>query len=368
MSADLPALRLDPLRATVKRELGTALVRAALGAAWTARNPRESFAAAPDSAPVDRLYYRAADGWESPVWRLPRSLEGRGEPVLLMSSLGFGRLAFDFSEETSLARRLQAEGFDVYLGGYRGCPGSAPAEGARGFDFDDIVAFDIPAMLDKVREASGTNRVLWVGHAFGGQLLYGHLARGGGGLAAAISLCAAVRFEAPRTEARLASLAAQLIPEGLNLPVRALHTLLSPASRPGEGGLAGNGVDGPVLRGLMVHGSENVNAGLLRQVGTWLKAGVLCDRDDQIDYLAALRGQQLPLLVVAGEGDSLCHPHQAQPVVEAWSPGQAHWWKLGPEWGHLDPLVGRDAGERVHEELVRFLDRHRQECWRPGWP
>lgn len=343
-------------------------MRTALGAVWTARNPREPFTRSPAPSRVDRLYYRAADGWESPVWRLPRSREGRGEPVLLLSGLGLGRLALDFDAETSLARSLQAAGYDVYLGGHRGGEGTVAPPGAGACDFDDIVTYDLPALIEKVCAASGTGRLLAVGHAFGGQLLYGHLALGGGGLAAAVTLSAAVHFDRPRTEVRLATLAAQLLPAGAALPLRAMHAVLAPSSRPGPASLVGEAVDGPVLRSLLLNGSEDVGVGLVRQVGTWLRAGVLCDRHDRIDYLAALRGHRLPLLVVAAEGDGLCRPHQARPAVEAWAPGAAHWWLLDGRWGHLDPLLGRDAGEHVHTELLRWLEPHREACWRADWP
>lgn len=357
------------LEPTVSRELGATLVRAALGAAWTARNPREPFAERPRTARTERLYYRAEDAWESPIWRLPPTRDGRGEPVVLVAGLGIGHESFDFSPECSLARRLQEAGFDVYMAGLRGGRGSVPPPHGRAFDFDDLVSFDIPAILERIRGVSGCPRVLWVGHGLGGQLAYAHLARGGRpDLAGLVTMGAAVRFTRPRTQARLAAAAARLLPPELGLPVRALQQLLAAGSRPGvEGGVAGDGTDGPVLRGLMLHGGEDVGVGLARQLGRWIEAGVLCDRNDDIDYLAALGGCSLPLLAIASEGDEVCPPAHAKPVVERWCPERARWWLLGHEWGHIDPLVGRDARDHVHCEVVRWFEPLRAACWERAW-
>ena len=59
----------------------------------------------------------------------------------------------------------------------------------------------------------------------------------------------------------------------------------------------------------------------------------------------------------------MCPPAAAEPVVEAAAPGSATWTVLGSRWGHLDPLLGRDAPGQVHAPLVRWMDERRTRCW-----
>ena len=61
--------------------------------------------------------------------------------------------------------------------------------------FDDIVALDLPAVVDAVLGRSGAARVHLVGHGFGGQLALGWMAREGDAQVASLTtLSAPVRF------------------------------------------------------------------------------------------------------------------------------------------------------------------------------
>lgn len=325
----LPVRPAEPPRAELRRDLGAALVRTALAAAWTARHPREPYAHEPRPSEADRYYYRAEDGWESPLWRLPPRPGASGEPVLLAHGLGVGARSFDYNPETSLAVRLQQQGYDVYLLEHRGDRHSVAPAGSSSFDFDDIAAQDVPAALATVRRVSGFPRALWVGHALGGLLMYAHLARGGAAeLAAGVALCAPVRFDTPRSRARLAGLAAHLLPAGWSVPLRAVQRALSAIADPAMLASVGQDLDGPTVRGQMLHSAEDVATGLVRQLATWVGGGAFCDRDDRLDYIAALRGLDFPMLCVAAEGDRICPPEAARPAAEA----------LGPhgQWRALD--------------------------------
>ncbi len=362
--ATLPALRPDAPDRAPPRALGPAARRVIQAAAWAARHPREPFAVdAPPAA--DRVYYRADDGWESPLYHVAAPHGADGAPVVLAHGLMTGPEGFALTTTDSLVHRLHARGHDVYLLAHRGDRGSVAPPGAAAFDFDDIVARDVPAALRLVRARSGAGRVLWVGHALGGQLLVAHLARGGrDDIAAAALLCTPVRFPPARTRARVAGMVTRLLPAGWPLPTRAAHQLLAPFSDRAPGfAAATRDTEGPIARGMLVHASEDLTIGLARQVATWVRAGALCDRHDRVDYVAAMAGTTLPLWVLAADGDTVCPPAAAEPVVAAAAPGAATWTVLGSRWGHLDPLVGRDAPGQVLGPLARWLDQHRDRCW-----
>jgi pimeloyl-ACP methyl ester carboxylesterase len=333
---------------------------------WAVRHPREPFAVAPMPRP-DRLFYRAEDGWEAPLFRFPARPGGDGAPIVLVHGLVTGPEGFDLAADPSLARALHHAGYDVFLLTHRGDRGSVPPAAANpgAFDFDDIVSRDVPAALARIREATGARRALWVGHGLGGQMLVAHIANGGTpDLAAAALLCAPVRFTAPRTSVRLAALTARLLPSHWKVPLRAVHQALAPfADRSSTWGDATRDTEGSIARGLMVHGTEDVPVGLARQVATWLEAGGLCDRHDRVDYVTAIKGSRLPLWVLATDGDSLCSPNAARPVVDTVAPGAATWTVLGSRWGHLDPLIGKNAPGEVFGPLMAWLEEWRGHCW-----
>jgi len=369
MKRDVTALASPPpaWTETPSRDLAGLVVRAAAQVAWTARNPSERFANRADGPPPDRVYYQAADGWEAPLLRYAPRHGASGEPLLLAHGLGTGATALDFREERSLARAAWRRGYDVYLLSHRGDRGSVPPPRARSFDFDDIVDLDLPAALDAVRRASGAERVLWLGHAMGGQLLYGHLARGGADdLAAGVALCAPVRFEAPRSAARVAAVVARLLPTGWRIPTRGLNRAMAPLGAPASLRALADDTDGPDLRGWMLDGVEDVDAGLARQVARWVSTGAMCDRSDRFDYVSALAGVRLPVMVVAAGGDRICPPAAALPAAEALDARDLCWEELDESWGHLDVLLGRRAADELFPLLLDWLEEHRRDCWKPA--
>jgi pimeloyl-ACP methyl ester carboxylesterase len=198
----------------------------------------------------------------------------------------------------------------------------------------------------------------------GGQLALAHLARGGGDeLAAASALCAPVRFALPKSQARLAATAARLLPQGWSVPGRGIQAALSPAVGADLVEALSSDAEGAVVRGLLLHGGEDTDSGLLRQVARWLSTGVLCDRSDRFDYLSALHGCRTPLQVVVAGGDPICPPWAGQPAYEAARLAPRDWVALGDDWGHLDPLVGRRAPAELHPRLLGWLEAHQERCW-----
>jgi predicted alpha/beta hydrolase len=280
--------------------------------------------------------------------------------VILAHGLGTNRYAVDFREGRSLARALRDAGFAVYLLEHRAHASAVPpADGSRAFDFDDIAALDLPAAVDAVLEHSGFSRAHWVGHAMGGQLLYGLLAHcRGDGIAAAVSLCAPVRFAARPSTTGAIRVLRHLLPRGARLPIRLTAAALSPAARGGARTCA----EPAYARGVLVHATEDISGAMMRQVLQWLQSGALCDRHDRLDYAEALRGLDTPLMVLASQGDPLCPPEHAIPALDGLV-GPTAIEILGAEWAHFDVLLHARAADAVYPRIVSWLDQHRRLAW-----
>ena len=70
----------------------------------------------------------------------------------------------------------------------------------------------------------------------------------------------------------------------------------------------------------------------------------------------------MPALVLAAAGDRVCPPAAARPALEAFAPAERCWVELGADWGHLDPLIGRQAPTALHPRLLSWLEGHRWRC------
>ena len=368
--AQLPDRPRGPLAAEPVRRLARGAAKAALAVTWRSLNPDEDgpFARPPHRGEyrLDRRYYTADDGWRSPLFQLDARPGTPGEPVVLAHGLGTNRHALDFARELSLARALSDAGFTVFLLEHRADRSASPPLGAtRAFDFDDIATRDVPAALEVIRARTGFPRAHWVGHGLGGQLLYAWLAHGRGDeIAAATTLCAPVLF--PRDPGlRALERLRFLLPAGLRVPTRAAAVLLSPTAAPGGSfleQLGAHDIAGDVARGLLLHGTEDLHLGLIRQLWLWHARGALTDRSGRLEYIEALAGLGTPLQVITSGSDTHCLPEQALPVLDHLAGPQATV-GLDAGWGHLDPLLSPRAATEVFPQVTAWLDSHRRRAW-----
>lgn len=326
---------------------------------------REHCTEAAKPGPLSRLYYEARDGWRAPLYVLPAAPGGAGEPVILAHALGTRPDAFRYGAGATLATALSRAGFAVYLLGHRGDGDAIAPHGRAGFDFDDVLCMDLPAAVARVREHSGFERALWVGHGLGGQLGLALAARTGGeDVAAVVALCAPVTFDrrAVRTEVRRLARASALLPAHWHLPSRAVAWASVPWVQDAAPLGAGR-TDGPRIRGVLTDGVDDLPVGLLRQLHRWLERGAWTDRTGHVDYAEALADARGDLLVFVAEDDALCPPAAGRLAAERWG-GEATTRVLPSGWGHLDPVTAIDAVEQVHEPLVAWLAARRKAAWR----
>ena len=96
------------------------------------------------------------------------------------------------SPTTTLPRSWQHRGYDVFVFDIRGSGENAQVGrhdrinrimrhtflrelGERDWTVDDLVHYDVPAILDYVERRTGHDRVNWVGHSLGGMLVLAYL-------------------------------------------------------------------------------------------------------------------------------------------------------------------------------------------------
>ncbi len=300
-----------------------------------------------------------SDGWTLPI----RHFSGPGAPVVLAHGLATDHNNFDQAEHVSLADSLRDSGFDVWVFSLRGDPDSTPPVGVgrRGWTFDDHVLLDVPALLNGVEGATGTDQVLWVGHSMGGMLLYAALSQHPDRIAAGVTVGSTVEFDARGFLWTLGHTFRFALSGSGRLPLGAV------------GGAVGRvWPDGPFTsllaepdamapaesRALARDALVDLSKPLLRQAWTWFEVGELC----RVDGTPWVTGAQVPLLVLAGVHDRIVPVADGARVCERFSDCETVLLSkesgFSYDYGHVDPLVGRVAREEVYPRITAFLIEH----------
>lgn len=304
------------------------------------------------------------DGWQLALGRRSPRGKGRRPPVLLVHGLATNRWALDSSAPAvSLAAHLAGAGFRTFSLDLRGHGDSRRGPpGTKGWTFDHYVNEDVPAALDAIRQETGEEQVLWVGHSLGAvaglvscQL---HPER----IAAIVAIAGPMSFAADGSIARYVRHGA-LVDGRFN---RTLALLVAPwagLAYPPAAELAINGrnVDPAVFRRLLANGIENVSRPLFRQLTEWVTKDVCRSVDGTCDYRAGLAACRQPALFVAAPRDEFAPPGVVRASCQAWG-GPRTYVEFGREaghsadYGHTDLLIGRNAATEVFPVVSAWLE------------
>ena len=92
----------------------------------------------------------------------------RNFPVILCHGFGAQGRYWYFDDELSWPKKLNDEGFNVFVPDLRGV---GKTGGPYDFSFEDYI-YDVEAILEKVLKVEGVDKAHWVGHSMGGMVIY----------------------------------------------------------------------------------------------------------------------------------------------------------------------------------------------------
>jgi pimeloyl-ACP methyl ester carboxylesterase len=313
---------------------------------------------------------RTGDGWEIAVARRsPRSPASK-PPIVLCHGLAANRGNLDFGlDRWSLSAALAREGFDCFAIDLRGHGDSRkrPKGAAREISFDVYLAQDIPAVLDEVRKATGSDQVFWVGHSQGALLGLAAAGLYPARVAGVVALAPPTHFHAHTTLRKLLPYAFLATGRGYRFLARSLapfagHVHLKLAQIPWNS----RNVEVPLYRQVMCNVVENVPPAVMAQFLDWARRDRFASTDGLTDYRAGLAGCLQPALFVSGAVDMLAPPAAVRAGYELWA-GEKEYVNAGREsgfaadYGHSDLIFGRRAPEEIFPRIVAWLRAH-------SWP
>ena len=168
------------------REIGAILLLCASlsGCASMRRN-----APSPDLRPCTDGFAYTRDGWRLGVRHYRPAHPDPGKlPVILCHGMGLNATFWTITDN-HLPAQLTERGYEVYVydiraSGENGRPGRQDRinrflretpfreRGESSWTVDDLVRYDMPAILDYVERETGQSRVNWVGHSLGGMMMF----------------------------------------------------------------------------------------------------------------------------------------------------------------------------------------------------
>jgi len=339
----------------------------------------------PDLRPCDGAHVVTSDGWRLGVRRLSPAEPDPGKlPVVLCHGLGLNGTFWTITDH-HLPDQLVARGYEVFIFDFRGSGESAKVGlagrvnarlrqtflremGEGDWTVDEIVRYDVPAVLDHVRAATGRARVNWVGHSLGGMLIFPYLEQAPDAdrvanlvaMGATITLTDAPRTPLLRANRGLQTLGKLVSPGRLGRPL----TYWRP---PGLGVIdqfyyTQNNVDKRTVSRFYGYTLEDTGVAALRQLDPYLERGHFLSADGRVDYAEHLDRVKLPTLMVAGDGDTMSDIPSTELTFRALASADKQLLRFGraqghvADYGHCDLVWSRYASREVFPPVIDWLD------------
>lgn len=128
-----------------------------------------------DISPDEVHYVKTKDGWQIRVCRFTKNLGNL--PILFVHGFGSNQNNFTRPVRFSMVDYLMEKNYDCWTMEMRYCKSSIPPKNKCHEDstIDDVLLYDIPAVIDFILKQTGQNSLYWIGHSLGGMLLYAYL-------------------------------------------------------------------------------------------------------------------------------------------------------------------------------------------------
>src|SRR5205814_4513140 len=186
--------------------------------------------------------------------------------------------------------------------------------GASGWNMDDHIEKDVPAVIDAISKLTAQPNLIWIGHSLGGMVAYCLLARYPEYARFFVGLITLGSPGHVERRSGIVTVPAELLLRALGrrvrLPTRPLIKILfSPTvrrvglSRLWRRWLNPENMDQAVIDATMRLGLEDFSPGTLAQWVTSMRKGSLVSGDGVFDYFQNMDRIDIPILFIGGAGD-----------------------------------------------------------------
>lgn len=345
-----------------------------------------------DLRPCSDGFAYTADGWKLGVRHFrPVAPDPNKLPVVLCHGLGLNGTFWTITDSRDyLPAQLTANGYEVFVFDFRGS-GQSTHVGAIGrlnaglrqtpfleygeskWTVDEIVKYDVPAVLDYIKTETGRDRVNWVGHSLGGMLMFAYLEvspepwRIANFVAMGSTIAFAdrppTRFQQQRmlkANRGLQKLSSVLSTGRLGRPLMVMR--LPGLDKIDQFYFTAANVDRTTVSRFYGYTLEDTGCSALRQLDPYLEHGRFYSADRSIDYVAHLDEVHTPLLMIAGDGDIMSDVPSSELTFNSVASSDKTLMRFGKaeghlaDYGHCDLVWSRYASKEVFPPLIEWLN------------
>lgn len=361
-----------------------------VGLAGCATMRRE--APSPDLRPCTDGYAYTADGWRLGVRHyVPAHPDPAKLPVVLCHGLGLNATFWTITDN-HLPAQLNERGYDVYVfdiraSGENGRIGRTDRinrrlrqtpfreRGEADWNVDDLMKYDVPAILDYVQRETGKDRVNWIGHSMGGMLMYPFLELNEHperianfvGMGSTITLAVTPQKDMLQANRAIRALSRFASPGRMGRPLT--YFRLPGMSKIDKFYFSDDNVDDRTVSRFYGYTLEDPGPGAFRQLDSYLQFGHMLSADGRVDYAKLLGRVRTPTLMVAGQADIISDVPSTEITFRALSSPDKTLMKFGTshgqvaDYGHCDLVWSRHAPREIFPPVIDWLDQHQ-----PGAP
>jgi len=344
-------------------------------------------APSPDLRPCTDGYAYTADGWRLGVRHYrPRYPDPGKLPVILCHGLGLNATFWTITDD-HLPYQLTARGYEVFVFDIRGSGENARPgrhdringvlretflreRGERGWTVDDLVRYDVPAILDHVKRETGHDRVNWIGHSLGGMLIFPYLelTPHPEQIATFVGMGSTiVQADIPQTDMLQANRGLRVLslfasPGRLGRPLAFFR--VPGMERIDRFYYSNENVDRTTISRFYGYTLEDTGPGALRQLAPYLEYGHMLSADRTVDYSAMLGQVTTPTLLIAGDGDIMSDVASTELTFAGLGSPDKAIMRFGKsignveDYGHCDLVWSRHAPKEIFPPLIDWLDQH----------
>lgn len=332
---------------------------------------------------ADEVHFaKTRDGWNVALHRhIPPIANPDLAPVIVVHGIATNKYVIDLDKRHSLPYYLKLRGFEVFAVSLRGAGSSYHENGVayQDFTYDDLVKYDVEAILSKVLSITGKKRASWIGHSMGAMILYSYLgiaekkekekvaafvSLGGPGNLnhLGLSLIGLLsRFPRARKVLDLKFGASMLAPLAGEIYTPIDEILYNPKSTKTR-----------TIKKVMKNAIENISEGLIEQFMAWIETKKMSSLNGFHDYIDLQKHITVPSLFIAGAQDAIATPETVRFVYERAGAKIKKFLVISKEngatedYGHGCLILGERAEDDVFPKVEEFL-REQGTAKRIGW-
>ncbi|MBK8393923.1 MAG: alpha/beta fold hydrolase [Leptospiraceae bacterium] len=319
---------------------------------------------------------KTSDNWDLTLENLKPRKEtiSKKYPVIICHGLVGNRNYFKINEKKSIAYRLMAEGYDVWLLDLRGradagTPSLFFGDKKYDFSFDDYAKKDVDAAITFVLEKTGAEKVNWIGHSMGGMVVYTKIGTfNETRIANLVTVGSPFSFYSPTKYLQWLNMGSSLLDILPVFPSASLARLQSDYKIPIPKKpflrlfYYSENTESDVEHKLKSLSTNNESPNVLKQFANGVKTGEIQSLDRNISYTPNLKNITIPVFLIAGRRDHLGTPSIVRQVYDNIGSsdktilvaGRSEGFK--EDYGHVDLVMGTFANKDINNPIIKWLN------------